>query len=359
MCVVRVPFFAYETNASLFTESLQKQNRGGGGGKILCLLGLYLVCFCSPGQAVLIVTGNGGGNTSAPSDDFGWDYVGWISNGLTGVYLGGFNRNGEYQHWVLTADHGVNGMELGTFKLGNVTHNIVSDSYVRIKNPANHGITNLTATHTDLALIRLQSAPTNMPNLIISPTAPPVGSSVVAVGFGRNRESTWSAWDYYFNEVTLDSSAATDFGYKWLGPSAKRWGNNIVDSTNSVFGDDSLTLEFDFDDPYSTSDSGVTHEAMTVLGDSGGGLFWKNTNSMSWELCGIHVGIAGAPGQPAFDILPASVFGAVSYSANLSFYRNEILTIIPEPKSIGLVMGVFALAFVAVRRHRQKSTSRR
>ena len=239
------------------------------------ILFLLAAALCLPGaQAVIIVTDDGTGNTSAPSDDFGWDYIGWISSGLTGVYLGGFNRNGEYQHWVLTADHGVNGRQLETFRLGNVNYNIVSNSYVRIKNPDNHGISGLTDTHADLALIRIQTAPTNLPNLTISQTNMPVGSPVVAVGLGRNRESTWTAWDYNWNEVALNSPDAYDFGYKWLGPSTMRWGNNIIDRTNSVYGD-TFTFEFDFDDPYSTSDPGVTHEAMAAYGDSGGGCFGK------------------------------------------------------------------------------------
>lgn len=230
---------------------------------VLCLLGA---------QAVIIVTGDGTGNTSAPSDDFGWDYVGEMSIGGVGIYLGGFNRNGEYQHWVLTAAHGLDGSSLGTLDLGGVTYNIVSNSNVSIKNPDGHGIETLTETYADLAVIRLQSGPTNMPNFAISQTSPPVGSSVVAVGSGWDRETTWTAWDINWNEVALNSLNAYDFGYKWLSTGTKRWGNNIIDSNSFIWANHTKTLEFDFDDPYSTIDSGVAHEAMVVPGDSGGGV---------------------------------------------------------------------------------------
>ena len=92
---------------------------------------------------------------------------------------------------------------------------------------------------------------------------------------------------------------------------------------------------------------------MVVPGDSGG-LFWKNTNSMSWELAGIHMDYVGDPYQPEFSTLPASVFGAISYSADLAFYRNEIYSSIPEPKEYALVFGLFALAFVFFHRQMQK-----
>lgn len=164
--------------------------------KLILFSILLAAALCLPGaQAVIIVTGNGTGNTSAPIDDFGWDYVGEMSIGGIGIYLGGFNRNSEYQHWVLTTAHGLDGSSLGTLDLGGVTYNFVSNSNVSIKNPANHGIDGLTETHADLAVIRLQSAPTNMPNLTISQTSPPVGSSVVAVGSGYDRETSWTAWD--------------------------------------------------------------------------------------------------------------------------------------------------------------------
>lgn len=75
---------------------------------------------------------------------------------------------------------------------------------------------------------------------------------------------------------------------------------------------------------------------------------------MSWELAGIHMGYVGAPYQPEFSTLPASVFGAISYSADLAFYRNEIYSIIPEPEEYALVFGLFALAFVFFHRRFQK-----
>ncbi len=60
------------------------------------LLGMAValaLAWGGPAAAVIIASGNGTGNISAPPDDPGWDNVVNLT-GLTGVYLG----NG----WVLT-----------------------------------------------------------------------------------------------------------------------------------------------------------------------------------------------------------------------------------------------------------------
>ncbi|MCZ6463130.1 MAG: hypothetical protein O7A09_02245, partial [Proteobacteria bacterium] len=61
---------------------------------LLCSL---LAAAAPPASAVLIDSGDGTGNTSAPPDDPGWDHVGRTDTNLTAVYAG----NG----WVITAAH--------------------------------------------------------------------------------------------------------------------------------------------------------------------------------------------------------------------------------------------------------------
>ena len=344
---------------------------GGRRGNVLCLLGLWIgVCFCPTGQAVIIATGAGGGNTSAPSDDPGWNYVGRVSTGGgnfgSGIYLGGFNRNGSYSHWVLTASHIGDGNFTG-FTVGGSSYDAVPDSSSQIRNPTStpddpFGLQTLSA-YTDLAVFQIQvGATNNLPSsrMPISAAAPALGSEVLGIGFGRNRQSAQTAWDSSWSEVSLSSTNARDTGWKYGSGSTKRWGKNRVENIpvttirNNLGGGDYrdvkvITTDFDRSG-LSTygSYAAVTDEFQAAPGDSGGGLFYKNGSA--WELTGILTTIGRYQNQPNNSV----VFGNETYSANLSLYRDNILAVVPEPEEVGLVMGVFALAFVAFHRFRQQ-----
>src|SRR5687768_7068059 len=95
---------------------------------------LLVFALVSPAPAVLIDSGDGTGNTSAPSSDPGWDHVG-ICDGLTAVYLG--------DGWVVTANH------VGTCNpaFDSVTYPWLPGSAVRLSNDD--------ATLADLLVFRL------------------------------------------------------------------------------------------------------------------------------------------------------------------------------------------------------------
>ena len=80
---------------------------------------LLLLLGANHSAAVIIVTGDGTGNTTAPSDDPGFDNVGSV-NGLSGVYLG----NG----WVLTAGH----VGSGPMVFGGVTYSPGPGSFQKL-----------------------------------------------------------------------------------------------------------------------------------------------------------------------------------------------------------------------------------
>ena len=346
-----------------------------GSGKILCLLGLWIwIGFCPLGQAVIISTGTG--NTTAPSDDPGWGYVGRVNTSGSvgsGVYLGGFNRNGSYSHWVLTASHIGDGNFTG-FTLGDSSYQSVPNSLVQIRNPTStpddpFGLQTL-STYTDLAVFQIQVGQTNnLPasRMSISATAPALGSEVLGIGLGRNRQATQTAWNSSWSaEVSLSGTNATYIGWKYGSGSTKRWGKNRVENiplttiTNNLGGGDYrdikvITTDFDESGVTRNSYGAVTDEFQASPGDSGGGLFYKNGSA--WELTGIFTTIGRYQNQPNNSV----VFGNVTYSANLSLYRANILAAVPEPPSVGLVFGLFALAFVAIHRfrRRQQSVSRR
>lgn len=348
---VRVQFSAYETNPSLFMELLQSR----GGGKVLCLLGLWiLICFCPTGQAVVIVTGDGSGNTSAPSDDPGWNYVGRVGGG-SGVYLGKYGPTNNLSYWVLTASHvSLRNIWTGdshSFHLGDTSYNIVEDSKTTIRS---------SGSFTDLALFQIESAP-SWPHLAISSNAPAVGSSITAIGYGLDRETDLKGWASNGGEVALDSTNAVKMGWILKSSRTKRWGNNKIDKYGNylLHGQYNRMMDSVFDAPGSTNI--VEHEARVAAGDSGGGVFHKSGNR--WELAGIISGVQGVPiGSGIFSSSSPAVFGydefgtpnGASLAIDLAFYQNEIHAIIPEPKEVGVVMGVFALAFVAILRFRRR-----
>jgi hypothetical protein len=142
-------------------------------------------------------------------------------------------------------------------------------------------------------------------------------------------------------------------GYKTLSTRTMRWGTNTVSEAglwlNGGFGDAKM-LGTTF--TYSQYDS---TEAQAAYGDSGGGVFHKNGST--WELAGLILTVGGYSGQP--DPGANAVFGNVTYAADLSFYRPQIMAIVPEPQSIVLAVTAGGLfVFRALRRRAAGPTPR-
>lgn len=261
--------------------------RSRRGTRALALLTALaaLVFAPAPGHGVIIVTGDGTGNTSAPADDPGFDNVG-VVNGLSGVYLG----NG----WVLTANH----VGVGDIIFGGVTYPPVPAS--------KHRIVGSGPNPPDLALLRMVGDP-GLPTTALVSSAPPPGSQVVMIGRGLNRgaATTWSGID----------------GWAWTSPVTKRWGRNRISTTGSSFLDtESLTMNFD-----SAGPSAVTDEGHVAVGDSGGAVYWKSGGQ--WYLAGtlfVSLTFIGQPGN-------TSLYGNAAAAADLSVYRSEILGVITVP----------------------------
>jgi hypothetical protein len=271
--------------------------RAGFAALLLLLLGL-------PGRGVIIDSGDGSGNTSAPPDDPGWGYVGAVGSGLTSVYLG----NG----WVLSADH----VLPGGVTLGGIYYPLVPGSKVTIQHDA--------TTPADLAVWRIDQAP-ELPLLPLRASAPVGGSEVVMIGRGRNRgaATTWMGID----------------GYLWGAGNAMRWGTNRVGNTGlqiAIGGRTTRSFSTDFsEDPPGPSDPRCTDgsacpEAQAANGDSGGGVFLRSGGA--WELAGIMHSISAFGGQPA----ETALYGNSTYSADLSYYRSQILAIVRPKCSNGL-----------------------
>ena len=290
-----------------------------------------LLLWAPSSEAVVLVGGDGSGNTTAPLDDPGFNNV-----GNRGVYLGNYSGN----HWVITAAH----VGAGTINFGGISYGLVAGSETRIKNPIGSGLSEF----TDLTLFKIDSDP-SLPNLDISLTVPNLGSTVTLIGDGLDRASSQTSWTVDGGTTpstwTEGGASPNASGFKSLGTSTKRWGTNVITDQGSDtvidagFGD-SRAIELSYDL------AGGADEATLATGDSGGALFYKNGSN--WELAGILQAIATFSGQPS----NTSVFGNLAYAGDLSFYRDEILSVtaVPEPIFSTLALSIGALLIVRLHR---------
>ncbi len=253
-----------------------------------------------PASAVIISTGDGTGNTSAPPDDPGWGNVGNRLGGLTVIYLG----NG----WVLTANH----VGAGDVIFQGQTFPLVPGTEHRLLNPD--------ATPADLLLFRIDGYP-GLPFLPIAEQTPPTSSilTLIGNGLGRGAATTWHGKSGFF----------------WAGFTAMRWGTAPVVQVGtdvSLAGSKTRSITTEF-----VTQAGSSHPAQAATGDSGGAAFVKLDGT--WELAGVMFAIDAFSGQPA----QTSLYGNHTFSADLSFYRAQILSYVISRTSCGLG---FELGFV-------------
>lgn len=295
-----------------------------------------LVGFAQPARAVIIQTLSGTDNTTAPADDPGFANVGYSNNYYgTAIYLG----NG----WVLTAGHvGGTGIVLssGTYLQAsgsNTSFTLVNDSPGR-------------STYTDLYMFKLATEPVGLPSIPIASSMPARGDPVVMIGGGRDR-GAFTQWNVVTSTTGPWSWTPTPSGGNFAGFFAQssraiRWGTNTIESRdfwekmywgggpNDYNEVKSLTTVFD-------ADLGST-EAQAVRNDSGGAVFTKVGGQ--WQLAGVIYAVATFPQQPTNLNGESAVFGDETYLADLSYYRPQIVAVVPEPSAAALA----ALAAVVV-----------
>jgi Trypsin len=250
----------------------------------LLLLALLLA---APASAVLIASGDGTGNASAPADDPGWANVGYGVE--TGVYLG----NG----WVLTASH----VGPDDLRLGNELYAAIPSSAVELETQG---------ARADLLLYRIARDP-GLPELALAVSTPAVGSDMVMIGKGPNRGAATSACSPPIS------------GWLWGQGSAMRWGTNRITEVGldiPIGPRTTRSLVTDF------SVSGQTpSEAQAGQGDSGGAVFAKVGGV--WELAGILFGVGYLGCQPD----RSSLYGNLTYAADLAYYRAQIEAVASVP----------------------------
>ncbi len=302
------------------------------------LLGIVIsMAGATPATAVVVSTTTE--NTSAPADDPGWANV-----GNTGVYLG--NR------WVLTAFH----VGAGNINFGSQTYSPLPGSEVRLHNPSGAGLTDF----TDLLLYRLTADP-GLPSLSISSTAPPVGASVILIGDGRDRQASETHWnvDKSTNPWTwtvAPQGQPGDYqGFLTDANAVKRWGTNVIESPvprySAVrYGDHGLVASLgssgDVVSLFTQFDkTGTPYEAQGVRGDSGGAVFYNSGSQ--WELAGLIHAVDLFSGQPPGNgEAESAVYGNTTFLSDLSVYRAEILSLVPEPSTWAMLASLLAIGLI-------------
>lgn len=245
----------------------------------------------------VIAAGDGSGNTTPPQDDPGFANVGYRGS-ASAIYLG----NG----WVLTATH----VGAGSTIFNGVTYNAVAGTSVQLVNPP--GVTY--TPNSDLTLFKIDGLPA-LPSLNIERTAPAVGWSVVMIGDGHNRQTSQSYWT---SNWTPSSTPAYYTGYAWASSQSMRWGTNTISSIALPVGVGSNS-----DYAFATTFTGATqYDAQGSTGDSGGGVFHKDAAG-AWSLTGLMFSTNQFASQPA----NTSVYGNVTFIADLSAYRNQIVAL--------------------------------
>ncbi len=273
-------------------------------------------------SAVVIVTGDGTGNTTPPADDPGFANVGVsTTTGFSGVYLG----NG----WVLTANH----VPEQPILLNGFVYAPVVASKVRLQNPS--------GPQPDLAVWRVNGFPA-LPPLVLSNATPTIGEEVVCIGNGWNRTASEVTWNVNWEEAPPPVYA----GFKRGSGKSMRWGRNLVTAAGNVI-NDTRAVEVAFDQL-----GGSTHEFQAVGGDSGGGCFAKRAGT--WELVGVMfartlVPDPNDPGTPPpAQSANTAAYGNLSILADVAFYRSEIEASTPPPGEVPALPPLAAAALAAL-----------
>ena len=261
-------------------------------------LALSLILLAAPGarpaMAVVIDSGDGAGNTSAPADDPGWSNVGTLGK-TTGVYLG--------DRWVLTAGHS-GGREL---RLGDRI-------FEAVQGEIRHRIATAPGTEADLQLFQLRQSP-ELPRLRLASSAPRAETQVLMIGCGLDRSPSRAGWSRTWASVPLGQASYA--GYQVGLGRTMRWGTNRIAETDLLARTGkrvSRAFATIFDGGLPTP-----HEAQAAAGDSGGPVFTKNGDG-EWELAGIMVNASMYRNQLA----NRAVYGNASYAADIHAYREQI-----------------------------------
>ena len=279
--------------------------------------------------AVVIGSGDGSGNTSAPAGswgDLGWGYVGMV-NGGSGVYLGTYGG----ANWVLTAGHVYNDGGNRNFSINGAVYQSVSGTGTNIAGLDLYAYQITVGQGTGLSLLANLSLASASP-VPGNPNSSTLSDPLSMIGCGRDRATNATYWSVNTSNWTwteTNSASANAVGFQELSSRSKRWGYNYTDKVTTVNNTSMIQTTF----RYSVND-GTIFSTQAAVGDSGGGVF-KLLDDGTYELAGVMNLVTTLPNQPAnTDILNNSL----TYSIDIASYRSAILDSVPEPREFMLFM---------------------
>jgi hypothetical protein len=284
--------------------------------------------------SAVIVAGNNnqsvnGTAGSVPAGFNYWAAVGSFGSGAS-VYVG----NG----WAISANH----LGSSTTTINGITYTIDQTSVLTNPNDS---------SPTDLQMLHLQIDNAHpLPSVAapdIASTSPAQNDLILSIGRGRDRSSAFSQT---YNSTFSGATPAVYTGYALSAAQDMRWGNNLVSSASTQYvgygpGNTAPFVASFYAD--FTQFGGQSSEFQITPGDSGGGVF-RQVGGV-WQLTGINIAEGTFANQNPFT---SAVFGQTSYMADLSIYRSQIMTFVPEPSSLALAGCAAAVAMLAVVRRR-------
>jgi len=300
---------------------------------VAAVCAVLALCSFQTASAVIVAGNNNqsvnGTAGSVPSGFNYWPNVGSYGSG-TNVYLG----NG----WAITANH----LSSSTTTINGITYTVDQTSV--LTNPNDSTLTDLKMLH--LQIDNAHPAPSvAVPD--IASSSPAQNDLILDIGRGRDRSSAFSQT---YNSTFSGPTPLAYTGYALSAAQDMRWGNNLVSSASTQYigygvgGTAPFVASFisDF-----TQFGGQSSEFQLTPGDSGGGVFRQVAGV--WQLTGINLAEGIFANQDPFT---SAVFGDASYMADLSGYRSQIMTFVPEPSSLALAGCAAAVALLATARRR-------
>lgn len=218
--------------------------------------------------------------------------------------------------WVLTAGHNLAAASSGTFTIS-------GNSYPSAQLISHPGWNGNAFNGYDLALVRLSAPVFGVAPAALYPGSAEFGQTATFVGFGFTGTGL-TGWQ------SLDNQ--------------KRAFQNVIDGD---FGNPSVLLGSDFDNPHTTADNAfgaavpLTLEGCVAPGDSGGGVF-LTVGAQSY-LAGVISFVAATDGSANAD------YGDVSGFGRIAPFVPWIISTVPEP-SASLLLAAAGLG-VFLRRH--------
>lgn len=309
------------------------------------LLVVLTVASSTSSFAVVIGSGDGSGNTSAPAGDWGdlgWGYVGMV-NGGSGVYLGAYGD----ANWVLTAGHVYNDGGNRNFSINGAVYQSVSGTGTNIAGLDLYAYQITVGQGTGLSLLAKLSLASASP-VPGNPNSSALSDRLSMIGYGRDRAVNPTYWNVNTSTwkwTETNSGSANAVGFQELSSRSKRWGYNYADQVTTVNNTSMIQTTF----RYSVND-GTIFSTQAAVGDSGGGVF-KLLDDGTYELAGVINSVWRVPGQP---VNTAILNNSLTYSIDVASYRSAILNSVPEPVEFWLlILGGGFLAWVLLRAKKQ------